>query len=223
MGGGFPRNGPVSHQPAQEVAASCPARRLTTGPQLGPQSKKPFTPALQAGRGPGHQSSPGAQSGGQTRECLALGDPGASVGLGERREAPLGVVCGRKSSPKGTVCGSPEVTGAYSSARGARLGPTGSEALETLAPGTGSSRCSQAEGVSQEAEMRPRGAAGVPQPTSRPPNYKFGHVCQRNQRGAVRSPRPHSSVEAASTDRNPGPSASRPLFPLACWNLPGSR
>lgn len=25
VGGSFPRNGPVSHQPAQEVAASCPA------------------------------------------------------------------------------------------------------------------------------------------------------------------------------------------------------
>lgn len=50
-GGSLSRNGTVSHQPAQEVAASCPALQLTTEPRFGPQSK-PFPHDLSVDRVP---------------------------------------------------------------------------------------------------------------------------------------------------------------------------
>ena len=204
--GGLSQKLLVSHRPAQEVAASCPALLADHRASVWTTEKRPFAHDLGVDCAPLHWVLAGrlawwARSGSQPTpqtlvELWGLGEEGLQWAWGGKREIPLGDGCEGKSFPEGTVCGEPKVIGGTAAQQ---EGPGWAEGLQGLGPRAGASQVLPGQGASQEATAGPGGAAVVPQLTQPASDCSFGHTGHRDQRGEAGGLRPHSSLESGST------------------------
>lgn len=160
VGVNFPRNGLVSHPPAQEVAASCPAPPADHWASIRTTEKEPFTrdlravgaplpgprgePARWGGRVAGQQRTPRPLTGlwecqGRDKGCMPLG----------RERRPSGDGVGEEVPRRGSV-GSLRSFVRLQLRRG-QAGPRSLPGLGGPGPRAGPSQVLSGQGVSQEA------------------------------------------------------------------------
>lgn len=224
LGGSFPRNGPVSHQPAQEVAPPVQPRQLTTGPQFGPQSERPFMHDLRTDRATVDSALTGCPEWWARRQVSSqLHDPALNCGNAQHsaRRGPRWAWGETKKEelprrdcvrePWGHCC-------SHSSVGGARLRGLGAMAPRARSPHA----LSRQELFPRKPRWGPGGGTVAPQPTQPAPTATLDMRAQGTIEGKRWPKATQQSGGRIHKSKSYSMSFQTPL-PPACWKLPGSR